>query len=112
MIATIKSWLSALIAWVGRIFEWLKGLFGDFMEFLIDLPVKIFGGILDGIIYILSLIPVPDFLQQGLLQTLFNSLGSDVLYFVDFFGVDKGLGVIGAAIVFNLTRKALTLGQW
>lgn len=112
MLATIKIWFTALFAWIARLFEWFKGLFSDFMEFISDLPTLIFGGILDGVIYALSLIPVPSFLEQGMMQRLFDAMGPDVLYFVDLFGIDNGLGMIGLAIVFNLTRKALTLGQW
>lgn len=112
MIATIVSWFKALFSWIGRIFEWLAGIFKDFMEFFIDLPSVILGGILDGVIYVLSAIPVPDFIQSASLQQLFNGLGPDVLYLIDFFGIQYGLAIIGAGVAFRLTRKALTLGQW
>lgn len=112
MIATIVSWFKALFAWIARIFEWFKGVFLDFMEFFLDLPVVILEGFLDGVIYILVLIPVPGFLEGTTLQFLFNSLGPDILYFVDFFGLHYGLAVIGTGVAFRLTRKALTLGQW
>ena len=112
MIATIVSWFKALFAWFGRVFEWLKGIFLDFMEFFLDLPTVILEGVLDGVIYVLSAIPVPDFLESASLQGLFDSLGPDILYFVDFFGLHYGLAVIGGGVAFRLTRKALTLGQW
>lgn len=112
MIGTIVSWFSALFAWIARFFQWFTGLFLDFMEFIADLPVLILNGILDGVVYVLAAIPVPGFLAQGSLQAVFNGLPSSVLYFVHFFGVDAGLVVIGAGVVFRLTRKALTLGQW
>ncbi|WP_218568957.1 DUF2523 family protein [Pseudomonas sp. 2FE] len=112
MIATIANWFSALFAWIARIFQWFTGMFKDFMEFVTDLPVVILNGILDGAIYVLSMIPVPGFMAGGGLQSLFNGLPADVLYFVNFFGIHIGLGIIGAGVVFRLTRKGLTLGQW
>lgn len=112
MIATIVSWFSALFAWLGRFFQWFLGMFKDLLEFFKDLPVNILNGFLDGVIYVLGLIPVPEFMAGGGLQTLFNSLPGDVLYFVNFFGLHAGLGIIGAGVVFRLTRKGLTLGQW
>lgn len=112
MIATIASWFASLFAWLSRFFQWFLGMFKDLIEFFTDLPLKILGGILDGVIYVLSMIPVPGFMAGGGLQGLFNSLSPDVLYFVNFFGIHIGLGIIGAGVVFRLTRKGLTLGQW
>jgi hypothetical protein len=112
MIATVVSWFSSLFAWLGSFFKWFVGIFADFMEFITDLPVLILNGILDGVIYVLSAIPVPSFMAGGGLNALFHSLPNDVLYFVSFFGIGPGLAVIGAGVVFRLTRKALTLGQW
>jgi hypothetical protein len=112
IVSTISSWIKALIAFVTRIFEWLGGIFKDFMEFLIDLPLKVFQGVLDGAIYLLGLIPVPDFFTQYSLQSLFNALPDSVLWFVQFFGIPQALAIFGLGVAFRLTRKALTLGQW
>lgn len=111
IIETIASWFSAVLSFFKRLFEWFAGLFGDFMEFMLDMPVKVLGGILDGAIYLLSAIPVPEFLHGGL-QSLFNALPNSLLYFVQFFGIPQCLALIGAGVLFRLTRKALTLGQW
>lgn len=115
MIQTIVSWFTALFRWIGRIFEWFLGMLKDVLEFFADLPVLIFEGILDGVIYLLSAIPVPEFLDTsngGILQVAFSGLHPDVQYLVNFFGIHYGLGVIGAGVLFRLTRKAATLGQW
>lgn len=112
IISTIVSWLTAIIKWVARIFEWLGGLFKDFMAFVLDLPIKILQGFLDGVLYLLGKIPVPDFLSQYGLQSLFNQLPDTVLYFVGLFGIPQGLAILGLGVAFRLTRKALTLGQW
>ena len=115
MIQTIVSWISAVLRFFSRIFEWFLGMLKDIMEFITDIPVLVFEGILDGAIYILSAIPVPGFLgssSEGALQLAFNGLHPDVQYLVNFFGIHYGLSVIGSAVVFRLTRKAATLGQW
>lgn len=112
MIATIVSWFSALFKWIARLFEWFKGLFLDLMEFVTDIPLAILRGFLEGVLYLLESIPVPTFLAGASLQPLFNALHPDILYFVDFFGIDIALGIFGAGVLFRLTRKALTLGQW
>lgn len=112
MIETIVSWFTALFAWIARLFEWFSGLFGDLLEFLLDFPLLILRGILDGVVYLLSLIPVPDFLTAYSLQSLFSGLPNEVLWFVDFFGIPQGLLLLGGGVSFRLLRKAITLGQW
>lgn len=112
MVATIASWFAALFAWVGRFFEWFVGMFNDLMEFFADLPVLIFKGIMEGVIYLLGLIPAPDFLTQHTMGSVFSALPNAVLYFVTFIGLPEAIAVFGAGVLFRLTRKAMTLGQW
>jgi len=112
IIQTLASWFGALLAWFARIFEWLLGILKDVFEFITDIPLVILGGFLDGAIYLLGLIPVPSFLAGGLLQTAIGGLSSDVQYLVSFFGIPEAFAIIGAGVIFRLTRKALTLGQW
>lgn len=112
IIDTVASWFSAILSFFKRIFEWFVGIFGDLMEFLSDLPIKVLGGILDGVIYVLSALPVPSFLTDYSLQGLFSGLPDSVLYFVDFFGIAHALAIIGSGVMFRLLRKAVTLGQW
>lgn len=112
IISTIVSWFTAVLAWFARIFEWIGGIFVDFMNFILDLPLVILTGFLDGVIYLLNKLPVPEFLSQYSLQTLFNSLPDTVLYFVGLFGIPQAIGILGLGVAFRLTRKALTLGQW
>lgn len=112
IIDTVVSWFTALLNFFRRIFEWFGGLFGDFMEFVLDLPLKILTGFLDGVLYLLELIPVPDFMTDYSLQTVFGLLPDSVLYFVQFFGIPQALALIGSGVAFNLLRKVVTLGQW
>lgn len=112
IIQTIVSWITAIISWVARIFEWLGGLFKDFMEFFIDLPLQIWKGFLDGVIYVLSAIPVPDFLGQYSLGAMFAQLPSSLLFFVGAFNLHGVCLALAAGVTFRLLRKAITLGQW
>lgn len=112
MIATIVSWFTALFSWIARFFEWFTGLFKDFMEFVLDLPIVILKGFLDGVIYVLAAIPVPSWIEQYSLGGLFSQLPDTVTYFVAYFGIPQGLALLGLGVAFRLTRKALTLGQW
>lgn len=112
IISTIVSWFGALLHWIGRIFEWMGGIFKDLMAFILDIPLKILQGFLDGVLYLLGKIPAPEFMTQYSLQTLFNQLPESVLYFVGLFGIPQGLAILGLGVAFRLTRKALTLGQW
>jgi hypothetical protein len=112
IISTIVSWFTSLFKWIARLFEWFTGLFKDLMAFITDFPLKVLEGFLDGVLYLLGLIPAPDFLTQYSLQTLFNQLPEAVIYFVGLFGIPQALGILGLGVAFRLTRKALTLGQW
>ncbi|MBD8709013.1 DUF2523 domain-containing protein [Pseudomonas sp. CFBP 13711] len=112
IISTIVSWFGAILKWFARIFEWLGGLFKDFMAFILDFPLKVLQGFLDGVLYLLGMIPAPEFLTQYGLQSLFNQLPEAVLYFVGLFGIPQALGILGLGVGFRLTRKLLTLGQW
>lgn len=112
IISTIASWLSAIIKVFVRVYEWFKGLFLDFMEFFLDLPLKILKGALDGVIYVLSAIPVPDFITSYSLGSLFSALPDSIQFFVGAFNLHAVFLIISAGVVFRLTRKALTLGQW
>lgn len=113
MIATIVSWFTGLLSAIAKFFEWFGGMLADVFEFFLDLPLVILKGILDGVLYLLESIPVPSFLDGGgALQSVFSALPNDVQYFVGFFGIQYALAIIGAGVIFRLTRKALTLGQW
>lgn len=112
LISTIVSWLTVVLKFSAKNLTWLYGLFKDFKLLALALPLLVFEGVTGGITYIVYKIPVPDFLGGGGMQTLFSALPSDVIYFVWFFGVPEGLALIGAGVLFRLTRKALTLGQW
>ncbi|MFK7087387.1 DUF2523 family protein [Chromobacterium violaceum] len=76
-----------------------------------DIWVKIFGEILNIVVYIIGLIPFPDALAGGL-QSFMSGLGGDILYFLGVTGFTTGLSIIGACYVFRIIRKFVTLFQW
>lgn len=112
IISTLVSWFTGVLAYFARIFQWFTGLFKDFMAFVLDIPLKILQGFLDGVVYLVNSIPAPSFLTQYSLQTLFSHLPDSVLYFVSLFGIPQALGILGLGVAFRLLRKAMTLGQW
>lgn len=112
LIATVASWLTVLVRFSTKYLSWIYGLFKDFKLLALALPLLVFEGITGGISYIIYKIPVPDFLSGGGMSVLFSALPDTVTYFVWFFGLPEALAVFGAGVLFRLTRKALTLGQW
>lgn len=112
IIQTVVNWFSALFAWIGRFFEWWGGMLKDLFEFLTDIPLFMFKGVMEGVLYLINAIPVPEFLTQYRLQVLFDALPDTVTYFVSYFGIPQGLAILGLGVTFRLTRKAFTLGQW
>lgn len=112
LITTVFSWFTALLKFSGKNLTWLYGLFKDFKLLMFALPLLIFEGITGGITYIINAIPVPSFLASGGLRSVFSALPDSVTYFVWFFGIPEALLIVSAGVVFRLTRKALTLGQW
>lgn len=91
--------------------DFWKGLWTDFVEFLVDLPVSIIKGILDAVAGIFESIPVPDFMNQS----LGDALGPAMPYIGNFAaqaGLGQAFSILAAGLAFRLLRKALTLGQW
>ena len=96
--------------------EWLlgliKALFKAVWDFLVDIAIGLLELILQAVVGLIGIIPVPSFMQGGGLQGLFTNLPPDVMYFVGHFKLGECLAILGAAVLFRLTRKALTLFQW
>lgn len=91
--------------------DFWKGVWTDFTEFMLQLPVTILKAILDAVAAIFEAIPVPDFLHQS----LGDLLGPTMPYIGSFLaqaGISQAFTILGAGLAFRLLRKALTLGQW
>lgn len=106
------DWLSdkidAALAWfaeaLGAVFDAITGWLKDFVVWVLD-------ALLSGIATLLEAIPVPSFMVGGL-SGLFTALPQSLIYLLVESGMVAGLAVVGAGVLFNLTRKLLTLGQW
>lgn len=106
------EWLSekidSALAWIAQsiaaVFAAVTGWLKDFVIWALD-------ALLSGIASLLEVIPIPSFLQNGLLP-LFSALPQPLVYLIVETGLVAGLSIVGAGVLFNLTRKLLTLGQW
>ena len=107
---------------MAKIVQWFKDLWQGFVDWLIDIAIiiltfikdlflVIFELFLDGVIFVFTAIPVPDFLTNGL-SVVFSALPESVTYFLSVSGFSEGLAIYGAGVTFNMLRKLFTLGQW
>lgn len=107
--------MSDLIAWLANRWNvfvtFCKGVWDDFVEWGKDFFVTALDSFLNAVSDLTSAIPVPEFMHNGL-DRLFDSLPPDILFYLAHIGIAEGLSIIGAGVLFNLTRKLLTLGQW
>ena len=101
--------------WLDDLTNWLKDQLEAIWSALLQLIADVFWWIVETTLglfaSIIEAIPVPSFLTNGL-DGLFSGLDPAVLYFVGLFRIPEGLTMLGVAVVFRLTRKLLTLGQW
>lgn len=105
-----------MFAWVKEFWDglngWFVALWAAVVAFFTDLPLKILDGFLSAVASLVETIPAPSFLPAGGLQTWLNALDPAVLFFLDRSGFDVALAILGAAFVFRMARKIVTLGQW
>ena len=92
-------------------FVYLQCLWDSFVLFMQDLGVSFVRSMLEAFASIISAIPFPNDFAAGL-SDAYSSLDPSLLYFLDATNVPQCLGIIGSGIVFRLTRKIVTLGQW
>lgn len=80
--------------------------FGCYLGWLADeislIFLNIFNSILEGLVYILSLIPVPDFL----LNTSFT-LPPSIAYYAQTFNISFGIGIIVSAYTFRFLLRRI-----
>ena len=95
--------------------NWLLGLVKDVFKAVWDLIADAFINVLElllqGILAVLSAIPVPAFMSSGLSSAM-GQISGDVWFFASHFRLAECLAILGAAVVFRLTRKLVTLFQW
>lgn len=94
--------MDSIIKWFSDALDWLY-------DVLIYVPKKIFELLLDGLLYVLNAIPVPDFMNN--LGNAFTQIPSGVLYFLEIFEVGYGITIIITATLLRfLIRRIPFIG--
>lgn len=101
MLAEFTAWLLGLV----------KAAFIALWQFVVDVFIGLVELIVMAVVGLLSLIPVPEFLSQGL-QSVYGQLDPGILYLLGASGLPMALGIIGTGYAFRLVRKVVTLFQW
>lgn len=97
MLEKFTTWLVELIEkWA----DW-------FIELLLWLPKKLWELMLDGLASFLESIDPPAFMQDA--QSFWSGIPSGIVYFMDFFAVAEGLGMIAAALVLRFILRRIPL---
>lgn len=95
--------------------NWLLGLvkeiFTAIWDFVSDAFINALELLLQGVLTLITAIPAPAFMTGGLGATM-NQISPDVWFFASHFRLGECLAILGAAVLFRLTRKVLTLFQW
>lgn len=83
--------------------------FADLKEFFFDIFIAILDAVLGGISTVVESIPMPEAIMD---YNLSDYLHTDILYFLSMSGFDNCLAMFGAAYMFRILRRILTLGIW
>ena len=104
-----------MIEWIKNgfrtLFNWLLELWNSVVEFFKDVLLFVLDGFLSAVSAIVELIPVPQFIANGLGYYVEN-IDPSILYFLSQSGMADAAALLGAGLTFRLTRKIVTLGQW
>lgn len=101
MLAEFTAWLFGLV----------KAAFAALWSFVVDAFIGLVELLVMAVVGLISLIPVPQFLADGL-QSIYGQLDGAILYFLSATGLPLALGIIGTGYAFRLVRKVVTLFQW
>jgi hypothetical protein len=103
------GWLDDFTGWLAKIWRAIWHAFVDFLVDFVLIVVKIVGTAFS---YVISLIPVPDFLTNNTVGGLLGGAGPVIGWLATQMQLSTALGFIAAGYAFRLTRKFFTLGQW
>jgi len=95
--------------YIDAIKEFIQDIWNDFIEFMLELPKLILKGIMDAIVYVVDLIPSPDFMTDYVLSDI---IPSDLIWILNQIGFGEGLLIIGGGVLFFFLRRVTTLGIW
>ncbi|MGO4660209.1 hypothetical protein AB4Z34_36515, partial [Ensifer sp. 2YAB10] len=105
----IGSALSDFATWVLSL---VGKVFSGLWDFCTDVLINGLDLLLTGFAVMISTIPAPAFLQSVNLQTSFNGISADFLFFFGVFNIGPGIALLGSAFGFRMLRKVVTLFQW
>jgi len=101
--------------WVGKVLDWLldviSQIFIALSDMIQDLGVMLLEVVLDLFLVLIGFLTLPTFIAGGL-DGFLDGIDPAVLYFLSKSGISAGFELLGAGLMFRLTRKLLTLGQW
>lgn len=100
--------MSEFAAWI---LELVIEVFKVLWNFITDIVIAVVDLFLTALLAVISALPLPSFLQNGL-QGLINAIPGDVWFFATHFHLGECLAMFGAAVTFRMARKAVTLFQW
>ncbi|KGE50658.1 phage coat protein [Xanthomonas axonopodis pv. vasculorum] len=103
------GWFSDLTAWIWKA---VKAVWQAFADFIGDLFVLFLDKALSAVLYVMNLLPMPDFMKGHSIGEMLGNAGSTILWFADVFKIGPSLVAIGAAMIFYVLRRVLTLGIW
>jgi len=103
------GWLDDLTSWFRDAF---KAIFNAFIEFMNDLIIALLKAIFETADGMVSLLPVPDFLNNYGMCALLAQAGPAVGWIYNELHFSECMALIVAAYGFRMTRKIFTLFQW
>lgn len=103
------GWLTDLTAWIWKT---LKLFFDALVDLAGDMFLRTLEQLTACILFVLSLLPLPDFMKGVSLGGMLANGGSTILWFSTLFQVGPSLAMIGSATIFYFVRRVLTVGIW
>lgn len=103
------GWLDSLSAWLWKA---VKEFFESIVAFIGDLFVMWLEQSLSAILYVINLLPLPSFMEGQSIGSMMGQAGNTVLWFADVFSIGPALTMLGAAMIFYVVRRVMTVGIW
>ena len=97
MLEKITAWLAELIE---KYVDW-------FLELVLWLPKKIWSLMLEGFATFIESIDPPQFMLDA--QSFWGGIPGGIVYFMDFFAVAEGMGMIAAALALRFIVRRIPL---
>lgn len=105
----MDGWLKPLQDWLlaqlRSLWDALEELAGDMFLFWLKQMLAVN-------LWVLSHLPIPDFIKDYTICALLQAAGPTVGWALNTFQIPLGLSFIAAGYVFRLLRKLITLFQW